>query len=217
MSNEPNNPTPKVVNMEFLLKKTISDKVAGEVKSDRELVFEALLQAYEDTGSKSFVVKLPNGDKVATFTITEPKAKEVTNEAELAEWLENNGYGDQVDAVEIPARVEKHAKPGALDAIGAQLVPDTGEFVTPAGEVVEGIQLAPAPKPTAFSVRYEKGAQDRVIGAWQQGELAEVDAGAALPQIGYDFDMAGEVVDDEPAANDTTEGDDNPVAEGNDD
>lgn len=217
MSNEPTNPTPKIVNMQFLLKKTISDKVAGEVKSERDLVFDALLQAYEDTGSKSFVVKLPNGDKVATFTITEPKAKEVTNEAELAEWLENNGYGDQVDTVEIPARVEKRAKPGALDAIGAQLVPDSGDFVTPAGEVVEGIQLAPAPKPTSFSVRYEKGAQDRVIGAWQQGELAEVDAGAALPQIGYDYDVAGEVVDNEPEADEPVAGDDNPVTEGNND
>lgn len=193
--------TSKQVNLEFLLKKTIADLVNDEITENRKDVFEVLLEQYDDTGSKQFVVKLPNGDKVATFTVTEPKPRERVDDKQLIEWLIENGYGDQVITKTVPAREERAVKTGALGAIGAELT-DDGYYVTPAGEIVEGIEQVPAERPKSFTVRYaDKLAPARIIRAWRSGELSEVDAGDVLPQLSAAADgnvVEGEVVEDTP-------------------
>ena len=174
----------KTANLRFLLQKTIADQIAKEIKTNRDEVIEQLLELYDDTGSKSFVVKLPDGEKVATYTIVEPKPKEAVDEAALIEWLEENGYGDQVLTVEVPATTRKALKTGCLGAIGAELT-DDGIYVTPAGEVVEGIEMQAPPAPSSFRVAYEGGDEGRarVIEAWKNGELESINPGDPLPQI----------------------------------
>lgn len=193
--------TSKQVNLEFLLKKTIADLVKDEITENRKDVFEVLLEQYDNTGSKQFVVKLPNGDKVATFTVAEPKPRERIDDEKLIDWLIENGYGDQVITKTVPAREERAVKTGALGAIGAELT-DDGYYVTPAGEIVEGIEQVPAERPKSFTVRYaDKLAPARIIRAWRGGELSEVDAGEVLPQLSAAADgdvVEGEVVEDTP-------------------
>ena len=193
--------TSKQVNLEFLLKKTIADLVKDEITENRKDVFEVLLEQYDNTGSKQFVVKLPNGDKVATFTVAEPKPRERIDDDKLIDWLIENGYGDQVITKTVPAREERAVKTGALSAIGAELT-DDGYYVTPAGEIVEGIEQVPAERPKSFTVRYaDKLAPARIIRAWRSGELSEVDAGDVLPQLSAAADgdvVEGEVVENTP-------------------
>ena len=193
--------TSKQVNLEFLLKKTIADLVKDEITENRKDVFEVLLEQYDSTGSKQFVVKLPNGDKVATFTVTEPKPRERIDDEKVIDWLIENGYVDQVITKTVPAREERAVKTGALGAIGAELT-DDGYYVTPAGEIVEGIEQIPAERPKSFTVRYaDKLAPARIIRAWRGGELSEVDAGDVLPQLSAAADgdvVEGKVVEDTP-------------------
>lgn len=172
------------VNLEFLLKKTIEDYIKNEVAADRKTTFDQLFEIYQLTGSKSFVVKLPDGEKVATFTINEPKPREEVDEERLIAWLEENGYEDQILTKQVPAHEVKTIKTGVLGAIGAELTKE-GHYVTPMGEIVEGIHQAPAVTPTSFTVRYEGGNQgrQRVINAWRAGELNHLVEGTILPQI----------------------------------
>ena len=173
------------VNLEFLLKKTIEDYIKKEVAADRKTTFDQLFEIYQLTGSKSFVVKLPDGEKVATFTINEPKPREEVDEERLIAWLEENGYEDQILTKQVPAHEVKTIKTGVLGAIGAELTKE-GHYVTPMGEIVEGVQQQPAAAPTNFTVRYEGGddGRRRVIEAWQDGDLAGIVNSPTLPEIG---------------------------------
>lgn len=168
--------TPREQNLTFLLKKTIADMVSGEVKTDRQTIFDALAEHYEQTGAKSFSITLPDGERAATLTIAEPKPRDYVNEEQLIEWLENNGHDDLIYTT-------KKLKKGALDSMNLAVTED-GEYVTEDGEVVEGITKQPATAPTSFTVRYEKGAQDKVIEAWRTGQLAGITPGDHLPAIG---------------------------------
>lgn len=176
-------------NLEFLLKKTLEDFIKVEVAADREAVFPQLLEIYDAIGSKQFVVKLPDGEKVATFTIHEPKSTDQVDDEALIQWLEDNGYDDQVLTRTIPEKVipaheEKAIKTGVLGAIGATLTSE-GVYVTPHGEVIEGIERVPAERPKRFAVKYEEGNEGRrkVIQAWRNGELNHLVEGTILPQI----------------------------------
>lgn len=202
------------VNLEFLLKKTIADRLKDDVDADRAEVFKSLYKIYDELGVKSLSIKLPDGAKVATFTVTEPKATDKTDDEKLIEWLEDNGYGDQVLTKTIPAKKVKSLKTGFLGAIGAELVGD--QYVTPAGEIVEGIKRVPAAKPKSFSVKYEGGETGRqaVLDAWFSGELAGIDAGDNLPAI-ETTDIAVEpdddvddIIDVEPIEDNKTESED---------
>lgn len=176
-------------NLEFALKSAIEYFVKEELKTGRKDIFNQLHEIYQAVGSKSFVIKLPDGEKVATFTINEPSPVEEVDEEQFITWLEENGYDDQVltrhiPEQVIPARTEKAIKTGVLGAIGATLTKD-GQYVTPHGEIVEGIEEKPAPEPSSFTVRFEgnKEGRRKIIQAWQNGELNHIVAGTTLPQI----------------------------------
>jgi len=168
-------------NLQFVLKKTIADFVTDEVKHDRAERMEELLEMFRKLGVDRFTVELPDGESVATISIQKPKPKLQVSEGELMGWLEANGYEHLVETVTIPERTEKKIPVDVLDKIGAIKTED-GEFVTEDGVPVDGAKEV-TPEPSSFTVRYAKGGQDRIIEAWQSGELAGIDAGDTLPQI----------------------------------
>jgi hypothetical protein len=59
-----------------------------------------------------------------------------------------------------------------------------GMYVNEDMEPVDGVEYVPAGTPKSFTVRYEKGGQERVIEAWRGGELPGIEPGTSLPQIG---------------------------------
>lgn len=168
-------------NLQFVLKKTIADFVTDEVKEDRQERMEELLTMFRELGVDRFTVELPDGENVATISISKPKPKLQVSEGELMGWLEANGYEHLIETVTIPERTEKNIPVDVLDQIGA-IKTDGGEFVTEDGVPVDGAKEV-TPEPSSFTVRYAKGGQHRIIDAWQAGELAEIDAGTTLPQI----------------------------------
>lgn len=168
----------------FTLRKTIADLVADEVKAERGDVFDRLADLHADTGTKQVSVKLPNGDPVATLTITQPSAKEHVNPAALLAWAREN-RPDWIETIEHPAQeawTEEKVNPAVARKAGLTVLSD-GSVVTDDGEVVDGLTYT-TPAPSSFSVKYADGGRDRVIDAWRAGDLAEVDPGNTLPQIG---------------------------------
>lgn len=170
-------------NLAFLLGKTILDAISDEMKERRETLTQTLLERYADDEVKSYSVSLPNGEKVASITITEPKPKEVINERELVAWLEDAGRDDLIRTVEIPATTERKPIAGVLDKLEAT-VTDEGVYVTPDGVPVDGAMLR-REAPKSFTVRYANGndSKQALLDAWRAGELAGIDPATVLPEI----------------------------------
>lgn len=177
--------TAKERNLVFLLKKTIADIVKGEVDSDRADMLEALLEQYDDTGAKSVTIKIPGAEKVATLTLAEPKPTTTVDAPALLEWCCEH-RPELVKVVHHPA-VEEWEEPMLVDGAAATIAKSAKlagtVYITDDGEPIDGLEYVPAGRPKSFSVRYEKGGQERVIEAWKAGELGELDAGRTLPQI----------------------------------
>ena len=173
-------------NLEFLLKKTLADLVKSEVDENRGELFPALLEQFEENGVKSFSIKVPGAEKVATFTIAEPKPATKTDTAALIQWCEQN-RPDLLTDVEHPP-VEAWTQTVLSDGAEAEIMktcPLVGEkFYGEDGAEVDGLTYIPAGKPKSFTVRYERGGQERVLQAWRDGDLATIDTGKNLPKIG---------------------------------
>ena len=177
----------KEENLKFLLMKTLTDLVKGETDEARKELMVVLLAQYEETGTKSFSVQVPGAEKVATFTLAEPKPGVKVADAEgLLEWCRTN-RPDLTETVEHPP-VEGWTETRLVKTAVDDVVKDSklagALFVTVDGEPVEGIEYVPAAAPKSFSVLYEKGGQGRVVDAWRHGELAGIEPGQTLPQIG---------------------------------
>lgn len=173
-------------NLKFLLMKTLSDMVKTETDTERAELFADLLAQFNDTGTKSFSIQVPGAEKVATFTIAEPKPGHKVNDEALLAWCLVH-RPDLVETLIHPAVDEwtEHKLRSDVEKVITseyKLAGDT--YVTDEGEPVEGVEYVPAGAPKSFSVRYEKGGQERVIEAWRSGELAGIEPGKNLPQIG---------------------------------
>ena len=177
--------TAKERNLVFLLKKTIADIVKGEVDSDRAELTIALLKQYDETGSKSVTIKIPGAEKVATFTLAEAKPTTAVDGSALLEWCREN-RPDLLTTVHHPAQEawdETVLADGAAATLAKEAKLAGTSYITDDGELIDGLEYVPAGCPKSFSVRYEKGGQERIIDAWKSGELGELDAGRTIPQI----------------------------------
>lgn len=173
-------------NLRFLLMKTLADLVAGEVAESRGDLMDELLEQFEDLGVKSFSVKIPGAEKVATFTIAEPKPTTKVDGPALLDWVLAN-RPELTKDVEHPAReawTETVLADDALKVLAEDAALLGEDYWTPDGEQIPGLKYVAAGRPKSFTVRYEKGGQDRVIQAWRDGDLGAIEPGANLPRIG---------------------------------
>ncbi|MGY2747253.1 hypothetical protein [Arthrobacter sp. UYCu723] len=178
--------TLKEQNLRFLLMKTLTDMVKTETDAGRGELMEVLLAQFEETGTKSFSVGIPGAEKVATFTIAEPKPGHKVNDAELLEWCQAN-RPDLIEKVEHPqidAWTELRLADRTEKCITTEYKLAKDTYITEDGEPIPGVEYIPAGTPKSFTVRYEKGGQERVIEAWRSGELGTIEPGKTLPQIG---------------------------------
>ncbi|MGQ7788167.1 hypothetical protein [Nesterenkonia sp. K-15-9-6] len=182
MSTENTTPMTKEDRLAFILRKTISDLVTAEVKTEREHVVADLLARFEEDGIKQLSVNLPDGEAIATLTITQPKPKTtIRDEDKLLAWAEEN-RPDLVE--EVPAHRVLSAT--ALAELAKSTTVVDGEHVTEDGETVPGLRTTTA-APSSFMVKYAQGDESRarLIEAWKDGELAEIDTGETVPQLDW--------------------------------
>lgn len=178
--------TLKERNLKFLLMKTLADMVKGETDAERKELMDVLLAQFEDTGTKSFSIGIPGAEKVATFTISEPKPGHKVDPSALLAWCQEH-RPDLVETIEHPP-VEGWTEHRLRDDVEKVITKEyklAGDmYVNDDMEPVDGVEYVPAGTPKSFTVTYVKGGQQRVIDAWRNGELAGIEPGQNLPQIG---------------------------------
>jgi hypothetical protein len=155
-------------------------------EAQRKKILADLLGIYKDTGNKSWTVTLPSGDKVATFTIAEPKPGHKVNNDELLAWCRSN-RADLVETLShpaVPAWTEYRLRGDVEKVITSEYKLAGDTYITDDGEPVAGVEYVPAGTPKSFTVRYAPGGQERIIEAWRGGELAGIEPGKNLPMIG---------------------------------
>lgn len=165
----------------FLLRKTIQDFVKKEVDSERSDIFEDLMEMYTEDGVKQVVVKLPDGEAVATLTVAQPKPKTSYKDLEaLQKWVEET----DPDAVE--EITSTRIKPEKLAELEKTTTVVDGKHFTAEGEEVPGM-VSTTPAPSSFSVKYASGddSRERLLEAWKSGELAGIDTGRTVPAIDW--------------------------------
>lgn len=176
----------KTDNLRIALIKTFADALADFMKDARGEHLAQLLERYEDEGTKSFAVTLPDGTKVGNITLPEGKPSDQTvDEAALFEWAEENGG---IDVEVIPAtearEVKKVRASWLAEKIKTAIEGDDGELIdVETGEAIPGIKRVPGKAPSSFTITYAKDGREKIAMAYRRGLLNDLAAGSALPQI----------------------------------
>ena len=176
----------KTDNLRIALIKTFADALADFMKDARGEHLEQLLEKYNDEGTKSFAIVLPDGTRVGNITLPEGKPTDQTvDEAALFEWAEENGG---IDVEEIPAteaRTVKRLRQSWLaDKIKNAIEGDDGELIdVETGEAIPGVKRVPGKAPSSFTITYAKDGREKIAMAYRRGLLNDLAAGSALPQI----------------------------------
>lgn len=185
-------------NLRFVLLKAIADAAAKELGDLRDAHLEPLLERYDDEGTSSYKVKLPDGTVVANLALSVPKgAVTVTDDAAFTAWVRAN-HPDAVEEVFIPGepeqiitvpatedRTDYVLKDKKVSALMKQFkATEEGVVDTATGQMVAGAEYKKGAKPKAFAVTYETDGREQLAGAYRAGKLDEIVAGTSLPAVG---------------------------------
>jgi hypothetical protein len=155
--------------------KAVADGLAAELDAGRSELFAELTDLYDVTGSKSLDVKLLDGAKVASISLSMPKAGPVITDPIAFDEFVREHYPHGI--VKVPAREE--VSPAFRDELLKRLTyTPEGVAITEDGEIVAGLEHKPAGAPKSFSIRFEKGGREQIAMAWSDGLL-----GALMPGI----------------------------------
>ena len=181
-------PKLKDQNLRFLLMKTLADFAKTETDQARAELMPVLLEQYKETGTKSFTVHIPGAEKVATFTLAEPKPGHTVDQGALLQWCEWH-RPDLVEEIEHPAVAawtERKLRADVEKVIPKEYKLAGNTYVNDDMEPVDGVTYVPAADPKSYTVTYVDGkeGQKRVIEAYRGGELASITPSNSLPQIG---------------------------------
>lgn len=188
-------------NLRLALLKAMADAIAEEMAAERAEHTAMLRAQYDESGVKSFDVKLPGGGKVGTISLSIPKpSTAVVNTDAFVEWCRENlptavtatvipAMPERTETIVIPATPERTVytvDDKMTDALlkGARPVdPAGGMVVDEDGTVIDGVEYRPAGDPKSFSVRYEAGGRDALAVAYRGGELDHLVGGSILPAL----------------------------------
>lgn len=150
------------------LVKVIKERVAEADQNGRADLLAQLIAAHEAMGVKSVSIELPDGTKVGTATLTNPKAGVYVDDVAFMRWVQAEHPGEVVPAVRESFR---RAIVARLRVVGGDTVVDEKT-----GYVVEWASVRPAvAKPTSFSVRFAPGGREAIEEAWRGGLLNPLD------------------------------------------
>lgn len=176
----------KTDNLRIALIKTFADALTDFMKDARGEHLDQLLEKYQEEGTKSFAVTLPDGTKVGNITLPEGKPSDQTvDEAALFEWAEENGGIDVETIPATEAREVKRVRPSWLaEKIKTAIEGDDGELIdVETGEAIPGVKRVPGKAPSSFTITYAKDGREKIAMAYRRGLLNDLAAGSALPQI----------------------------------
>jgi len=181
----------KDANTRFALLKAFADAIYSEIADNREIHTARLVERYTEEGTKAFDVKLPDGTKVGSISLTVPKpTTTITDEhAFLAYCVENQPEALRTiagsPAVVTPATPDRvEVDPKAATLILAFSKPaDDGAVVDERGVLIDGVTYTSAADPKQFSVRYEPDGREAIALAYRRGQLNVLTGGSALPAI----------------------------------
>lgn len=143
--------------------KALKDLIAAEETVARQDMAADFAVASEQLGDlKSIVVKLPDGSKVATVSLTEGRTTwQVTDEPAFLAWVTDN----------FPSEVETvtRVRPAFVPAMQKMYTVEGDVVVGPSGLVAEGVTVTAGAPFT--SVRYTPEGRTAISDAWQAGRL----------------------------------------------
>lgn len=176
----------KTDNLRIALIKTFADALMDYMKDARGEHLEQLLEKYQEEGTKSFAVVLPDGTRVGNITLPEGKPSDQTvDEAALFEWAEAQGG---IDVEVIPATRKRTVKKVRASWLAERMKNavegDDGDLIDVAsGEVIPGVKRVPGKAPGSFTITYAKDGREKIATAYRRGLLNDLAEGSALPQI----------------------------------
>jgi len=176
----------KTDNLRIALIKAYADALGDFLKEARDEHLEQLLTRYEEEGTKSFDIRLPDNTKIGAITLPQGKpADKTVDEAALFEWAEENGGIDIETIPAVAAREVKKVRASWLAAkIKSAIEGDGGELTdVETGEIIPGILRVPGKAPSSFTVTYAPGGREKIATAYVRGLLNDLAAGTVLPQI----------------------------------
>jgi hypothetical protein len=176
----------KTDNLRIALIKAYADALGDFLKDAREEHLQQLLERYEEEGTKSFDIKLPDNTKIGQITLPQGKPTDQTvDEAALFEWAEEQGG---IDVETIPATKARKVKKVRASWLAAKIKNaiegDDGELIdVETGEAIPGIRRVPGKAPSSFTVTYVPGGREKIATAYVRGLLNDLASGTVLPQI----------------------------------
>lgn len=159
--------------LEEAVLKALADQIAARLRDVRA----GMQAALDSTGASRVAAALPDGTKVATVSLSEPKPTAVvTDEKAYLGWVREHSPANVV------TRLITEARPAYTAALLAEMTAagvaqwadkDTGEVHN-----VPGVEIR-ATRARSHSVRPVKGGPEAIAAAWRSGQLAHLN----LPQL----------------------------------
>ncbi|MDG9703578.1 hypothetical protein [Streptomyces sp. DH37] len=150
---------------EVAVLKVLRDAVEARYQATRREVLEELRTARAEFALKSMRVTLRDGTPIATITLIDPRpAVVVADEDAFTAWVTEN----HPEEVETLVRVRSSWRKRFITELAAWPGPVTDPYT---GEVIPGLEAAPAPEPRSFSLRPVPGGTEQVARAWRTGEI----------------------------------------------
>lgn len=176
--------------------RVLSDAITTEARENRAAAESAFARLRAENGVKSMTVTLPDGSEIGTIAI-KAGAREV-------EWLESAlvSFASEVAPTEVTETIDPAIlddpevrewlsahKPGAFTTtvrpgwVKTLTPDDDGQVVNPTtGELVKVANVTTSAPTGKFAYTPTKDAAERVVAAWQAGELGEI-GGPLAPAV----------------------------------
>jgi len=198
--------TPRQHALKVAVLGTLKDEVEKAYKAARADAEEVFADVRKD-GSPQQKVMLPDGTEIGLIAI-KAGVTEVTpgSDTALMDWCREHaphaieryvvaGASEMADVIEViaaffPNLVRERIRASSLAALHRQITETGGYLIDEDGgksKVAEAVRRDPS---GAFSYRPAKGAQDRIMHEWQQGNLREVALGPLALPAGGESDAA---------------------------
>lgn len=142
----------------------LRDAIDAIIDDERADLTQSLKDLNQSFGVKAIDIELPNGDKVASVTLTTPEPKAyVVNEYAFLKWVNEN------HPTELVQTVRDSFKKVLLDNTS-----QVGEVAvhTVTGEVIDGVAFRDSN--ARMTLRFKKEGRDLVALAYNRGELDNV-------------------------------------------
>lgn len=178
-------PSLRDANLRVALLKAFAEWVETELNTVRAEHRDDLVARYQEEGTKSFDVKLPDGTKVGTISLSIPNDRvDITDQTALIAWATSNDptLVKTVDHPAVPAHTTVELDPKRFSEFLARVKTGSdGSVIDPdTGAVVDGLTHKPGGPPKSYSVRYTDDGREHIGTALRAGHLSHLIAGTPL-------------------------------------